>query len=93
MGSQPVGQVSLATSSGHGAPPVVGLLTMPEGNTAGPLDRIWRHHNDPVFNGAQPGVEAILARVREEYSRWRLARLFHSESFGFAEPVQWIGGE
>jgi hypothetical protein len=27
---------------------------------------IWRHHNDVVFNGARPDVEAIKARVREE---------------------------
>jgi hypothetical protein len=46
-----------------------------------------------VFNGARPDVEAIKARVREEYSSWRLARLYRSDSFGFKEPVPWIGGE
>jgi hypothetical protein len=46
-----------------------------------------------VFKGARPDVEAILARIREEYGRWRLARLFCSDSFGFAEPVPWIAGE
>jgi hypothetical protein len=54
---------------------------------------IWRHCSDVVFNGAWPAVETILARIREEYSRWRLARLFRSESFGFPEPVPWIAGE
>jgi hypothetical protein len=46
-----------------------------------------------VFNGARTEVEIILARIREEYDRWRLARLFRSDSFGFAEPVMWIAGE
>jgi hypothetical protein len=54
---------------------------------------IWRHRNDVVFNGARPDAEAIRVRVHEEYSSWRLARLFRSDSFGFAEPVTWIGGE
>jgi hypothetical protein len=46
-----------------------------------------------VFNGARPDVGVILARIREEYNRWRLARLFRSDSFGFVEPVPWIRGE
>jgi hypothetical protein len=46
-----------------------------------------------VFNGVRPDVEIILVRIHEEYSRWRLARIFLSESFGFPEPVPWIGGE
>jgi hypothetical protein len=46
-----------------------------------------------VFNGARPELEVILAKVREEYGRWRLARLSRSDSFGFPEPVSWIGGE
>jgi hypothetical protein len=46
-----------------------------------------------VFNGVRPAVEVIKAKVREEYSSWRLARLFRTDSFGFAEPVPWIGGE
>jgi hypothetical protein len=54
---------------------------------------IWRHRNDVVFNGALPNVEIISARIREEYGRWRLARLFRSVSFGFAEPVPWMAGE
>jgi hypothetical protein len=54
---------------------------------------IWRHQNDVVFNGARSDVKAILARIREEYGRWRLARLFCSNSFGFVEPVSWIAGE
>jgi hypothetical protein len=44
---------------------------------------IWRHHNDVVFNGAWPDVVAIESRIRKEHSRWRLARLFRSDSFGF----------
>jgi hypothetical protein len=54
---------------------------------------IWRHHNDVVFNKVRPDVEVILARIREAYGRWRLARLFRSDSFDFAEPVPWIVGE
>jgi hypothetical protein len=54
---------------------------------------IWRHRNDVVFNGARPDVEVVLARIREEYNRWRLARLFRSDSFGFVEPMSWIMGE
>jgi hypothetical protein len=46
-----------------------------------------------VFNGTRPNVEAILTRIREEYGRWRPARLFCSDSFGFVEPVSWITGE
>jgi hypothetical protein len=46
-----------------------------------------------VFNGARPEVVAIESSIREEYSRWRLARLFRSDSFGFPELVQLIGGE
>jgi hypothetical protein len=38
-------------------------------------------------------MEVILARIREECGRWRLARLFHGNSFGFVEPVSWITGE
>jgi hypothetical protein len=44
-----------------------------------------------VFNSARPEVEAILARIREEYSRWRLAGLFHNDSFGLVEPVSLLG--
>jgi hypothetical protein len=47
---------------------------------------IWRHRNDVVFNGATPAVETIRHRIREEFQRWRVARLFRSESFGFPEP-------
>jgi hypothetical protein len=54
---------------------------------------IWRHRNDVVFNGARPELGVILAKIREEYGRWRLARLFRSDSFGFPEPLPWIGGE
>jgi hypothetical protein len=46
-----------------------------------------------VFNRARLDVEAILARIREEYGRWCLARLFRSDSFGFVEPVLWIARE
>jgi hypothetical protein len=41
----------------------------------------------------EPEVEAIEARIREEYNRWQLARLFHSDSFGFLKPVPWMSGE
>jgi hypothetical protein len=54
---------------------------------------IWRHRNDVVFNGATPEVGAILARIREDYSRWRQARLFRSDSFGLVEPLPLFGGE
>jgi hypothetical protein len=46
-----------------------------------------------VFNGARPDVVVIETRIREEHSKWRLARLFRSDSFGFPEPVPWIGRE
>jgi hypothetical protein len=46
-----------------------------------------------IFNGARPDVEVIPVRIREEYGRCRLARLFHNDSFGFAEPVPCIVGE
>jgi hypothetical protein len=46
-----------------------------------------------VFNGALLNVEIISARIREEYGRWHLARLFRSLSFGFAELVPWMAGE
>jgi hypothetical protein len=46
-----------------------------------------------VFNRARTDVEAIVAKVREEFGRWRLARLYRSDAFGFAEPVPWIEGE
>jgi hypothetical protein len=51
---------------------------------------IWQHRNNAVFNEARPVVEAIEARIREEYNIWPLARLFRSDSF---EPVPWIPGE
>jgi hypothetical protein len=46
-----------------------------------------------VFNGATPEVGAILARIREDYSRWRQTRLFRSDSFGLVEPLPLLGGE
>jgi hypothetical protein len=49
---------------------------------------IWTHRNDVVFNSARPAVLAIKTKIREEYGRWRLARLFRSDSFGFPEPVE-----
>jgi hypothetical protein len=43
--------------------------------------------NDVVFNGARADVETIMARVREEFGRWRLASLYRSDVLGVAEPV------
>lgn len=56
---------------------------------------IWRHRNDVVFNGTTPAVETIRHRIREEFQRWRVARLFRSESFGFPEPFpfSWRDGD
>jgi hypothetical protein len=56
---------------------------------------IWTHRNDVVFNLARLAVLAIKTKIREEYVRWRLARLFRSDSFGFPEPVElwWQLGE
>lgn len=48
---------------------------------------LWRHRNDVVFNGASPAVEAVKTRIKEEYDRWRLARLCRVEGFGFPEPL------
>jgi hypothetical protein len=46
-----------------------------------------------VFNDASPEVGAILARIRKDYSRWRQARLFRSDSFGLVEPLPLLEGE
>jgi hypothetical protein len=46
-----------------------------------------------VFNRARTDVEVTVAKVREEFGRWRLARLYHSDAFGFAESVPWIEEE
>ena len=56
---------------------------------------IWRHRNDVVFNGAAPEAVAIKRRIKEEFGRWRLARLFRSEAFGFPEPFSfsWRDGD
>jgi hypothetical protein len=56
---------------------------------------IWRHRIDVVFNGATPVVAAIRHRIREEFQRWRVARLFRSDSLGFSEPFpfSWRDGD
>jgi hypothetical protein len=54
---------------------------------------IWRHRNGAVFNNARPDVVVIETRIREEHNRWRLARIFCSDSFDFLELVPWIGRE
>jgi hypothetical protein len=40
-----------------------------------------------VFNDVQPDARTIKAKIREEYIRWRLARLYRSGSFRFPEPA------
>jgi hypothetical protein len=49
--------------------------------------------HDVVFNDTTPKVGAILARVREDYSCWRQARIFRSDFFGLVEPLSLFGGE
>jgi hypothetical protein len=40
-----------------------------------------------VFNRASPAVGVVKTGIKEEYGRWRLARLFRSGEFGFLEQV------
>jgi hypothetical protein len=40
-----------------------------------------------VFNGALPAASEIRRRIKEEYDRWRLAKLFRGDVFDFVEPV------
>jgi hypothetical protein len=56
---------------------------------------IWRHINDVVFNGAVASHGAIRDKVREEFERWRLAKLFRGSLFVFLDPtvVPWQHGE
>jgi hypothetical protein len=48
---------------------------------------IWRYWNDVVFNGATPEVGAILARIREDYSRWHQARLSKREHSSYRQEI------
>jgi hypothetical protein len=89
-----VGQDGLAAVDKHQAPSVVDFSALSQSNTARSLDRYHpdllvhlEAPNDLVFNGATPEVGAILARIREDYSRWRQARIFRSDYFGLVEPL------
>jgi hypothetical protein len=42
--------------------------------------------NDVVFNGDVAPQVTIKRKIREEYDRWRLAKLFRSVGFGFFGP-------
>jgi hypothetical protein len=55
---------------------------------------IWRHRNDVVFNGAVASHGAIRDKVREEFERWRLAKLFRGTFFVFLDltVVPWQDG-
>jgi hypothetical protein len=43
VGSQPLGHTRMASSGGHGAPPAVGLETLPQSDTDELVDR---HYSD-----------------------------------------------
>jgi hypothetical protein len=34
---------------------------------------IWKHHNDSVFNGAQPSTARFTAQIKEEAALWAQA--------------------
>jgi hypothetical protein len=44
---------------------------------------IWRHRSDVVFNGDVASQSAINDEVREDFGRWRLAKLFRGMPFVF----------
>jgi hypothetical protein len=46
---------------------------------------IWRYRNDVVFTGAVVSQNAIRGKIREEFDRWRRAKLFHGTFFSFPE--------
>jgi hypothetical protein len=48
---------------------------------------IWRHRNDVVFNGAVASHATIRDKVREEFERWRIAKLFRGMLFVFLDPT------
>jgi hypothetical protein len=56
---------------------------------------IWRHRNDVVFNSVALSQMTIRANIMLEFDRWRRAKLFRSEVFGFPDPVDrpWQWGE
>jgi hypothetical protein len=48
---------------------------------------MW-HRNEIVCNVA---ASSIKSKIKEKYDRWHLVKLFHSEAFGFPEPVpRWL---
>jgi hypothetical protein len=47
---------------------------------------IWRHRNDVVFNGAVASQMTIKRKIKDEFVRWQLAKLFCSDVFGFPQP-------
>jgi hypothetical protein len=60
----------------------------------GPVDSyhpvVMVHLVAPEWHFLQWGaaeVDSIKARIKEEYERWRLVRLFRSDAFGFPEPL------
>jgi hypothetical protein len=48
---------------------------------------IWRHRNDVVYYGVVASHGAIRDKVREEFERWRLAKLFRGTLFVFLDPT------
>jgi hypothetical protein len=53
------------------------------------------HRNDVVINGAVASQSAIRDKVREEFDRWRLAKLFRGMLFVFHDSsvTPWQHGE
>jgi hypothetical protein len=41
-----------------------------------------------VFNGTVAFQVTIKEKIKEEFDRWRLAKLFHSFYFVFPKPVE-----
>jgi hypothetical protein len=46
---------------------------------------MWRHRNGVVFNGAVASHAAFGEKIKEEYDRWRLAKLLCENAFSFPE--------
>ena len=55
---------------------------------------LWKHRNAIVFDGAQPSIEQLLQRVREEGVVWSSAGLLKGNVTPFFRRVErWVSGE
>jgi hypothetical protein len=73
---------------------VVDVSTLPRAAHARHVDNyhpnllcIWRHRNYVVFNGATLSLLTIREKIKVEYDRWCLAKIFRGVLFSFPEPV------